>query len=681
MLAQGTDFKSVPIYLMRQIYAPKAVFDEALELVNAGDPVAAERVCRDAVQRNPKDVNMLGLLGAVLVKMRRLSEAEQVLRRTVRLAPTFAKPHEDLGFALLELERHEEAVPVLQKAVRLDPKLEFARFNLGKALALTGKGEEADAAFEASFALSPERKLLAQAARLHKEGKLEEAEKLYRQALKDNPDNVDAMRMLAMLAATLKHFDDAERLLRRAVAIAPDFLAAVIDLGRVLKEQDRFEEAIGCFKKAIGINPSNPQTHFLLAGACAPAALNHEAVKEYQKTLELSPRHPGALLGLGNALKTIGRLDEAVRAYHDCIDVKPNNGETYWSLANLKTYRFTDEQLAEMEKRVEEDNTSGDKSEVNFLFALGKAYDDRQDYERAWHYYERGNDKQRLLVQYDPVHTETINDGIIEVFDQALLDEKSGSGHPDPAPIFILGLPRSGSTLVEQVLASHSQVEGTSELPYLGRVATSLNRNRPDGVNYPRAVRELEAENFTALGEDYVRYAQLHRTEGKPFFVDKMPNNFPTIGFLHLILPNARIIDARRHPLDACVGNYRQHYARGQTFAYDLTDIGEYYLQYQRMMDHWEEVLPGRVLTVQYEEVVTDFDNQVRRILDYCNLPWEEDCIRFYETERPVRTASSEQVRQPIYTGALNFWRNYEAHLGELVEILEPVRERYRKYE
>ena len=681
MLPQGTDFKSVPIYLMRQIYAPKAVFDEALELVNAGDPAAAERVCRDAVARNPKDVNMLGLLGAVLVKMRRLEEAEQVLRRTVRLAPTFAKPHEDLGFALLELERHDEAVEVLQKAVRLDPKLEFARFNLGKALALTGKGEEADAAFEASFALSPERKLLVQAARLHKEGKLEEAEKLYRQALKNNPDNVDAMRMLAMLAATLKHFDDAERLLRRAVAIAPDFLAAVIDLGRVLKEQDRFEEAIGCFKKAIGINPNNPQTHFLLAGACAPAALNHEAVKEYQKTLELSPRHPGALLGLGNALKTIGRLDEAVRAYHDCIDVKPNNGETYWSLANLKTYRFSDEQLAEMEKRVEEDNASGDKSEVNFLFALGKAYDDRQDYERAWHYYERGNDKQRMLVQYDPVHTETINDGIIEVFDQALLEEKSGSGHPDPAPIFVLGLPRSGSTLVEQVLASHSQVEGTSELPYLGRVATSLNRNRPDGVNYPKAVRELEAENFAALGEDYVRYAQLHRTEGKPFFVDKMPNNFPTIGFLHLILPNARIIDARRHPLDACVGNYRQHYARGQTFAYDLTDIGEYYLQYQRMMDHWEEVLPGRILTVQYEEVVTDFDNQVRRILDYCNLPWEEDCIRFYETERPVRTASSEQVRQPIYTGALNFWRNYEAHLDELVEILEPVRDRYRKYE
>ncbi len=666
---------------MRQIYTPKAVFDEALELVNAGNPGAAERICREALERIPDDVNMLGLLGAILVKMRRLDQAERVLRRTVRLAPTFAKPHEDLGFVLLELERYQEAVGVLQKAVRLDPKLEFAQFNLGKALAMTGQGEQADAAFEESFSLSPERKLLAEAARLHKEGKLEEAEKRYRQALKNNPDNVDAMRLLAMVAAALKRFDDAERLLRRALAIAPDYLTALIDLGRVLKEQDRFEEAIECFKKAVAINPNNPQTHFLLAGVCAPAALNHEAVEAYRQTLALSPKHPGALLGLGNALKTIGRVDEAIQSYHDCIKIKPNNGETYWSLANLKTYRFNDEQLAEMEKRVEQNDTAGAKSEVNFLFALGKAYDDRQDYERAWRYYERGNSKQRMLVQYDPVHTETVNDSIIEVFEKPLLQEKRGSGHPDPAPIFILGLPRSGSTLIEQVLASHSQVEGTSELPYLGRVATSLNRNRPDGVNYPQAVCELEPENFATLGKDYLRYAQLHRTEGKPRFIDKMPNNFPTIGFLCLILPEAKIIDARRHPLAACVGNFRQHYARGQTFAYDLTDIGEYYLQYQRMMDHWHEVLPGRVLTVQYEEVVTDFENQARRILDYCELPWEDSCIRFYETERPVRTASSEQVRQPIYADALNFWRNYETHLSELEEILGPIRDRYRKYE
>ena len=666
---------------MPEIYAPKALFDEALELINAGDPVAAEKLCREAVERNPKDVNMSGLLGAVLIKRRRLEEAEQVLKQTIALAPTFAKAHEDLGYALLEQERYEEAVEVLQKAARLDPKLDAARFNLGKALASTGRGKEADAAFEASFELSPERKKLALAAKHHQEGRIEDAEQLYRQVLNNNPRNVDALRMLAMVAATAKRYDDAERLLRKAVGIAPDFLTAVVDLGRVLKEQDRFEEAIDCFKNAIAINPNNPHTHFLLAGAYSPAALNHEAAREYRRALDLAPEHPGALLGLGNALKTIGKQDEAIKAYRDCIRVRPDNGEIYWSLANLKTYRFSDEQIAEMAARVDNPEGLTEQSEVNFLFALGKAHDDRQDYDKAWRYYERGNGKQRMLAQYDPVQTETINDAIVEVFDKALLEEKAGKGCPDRAPIFVLGLPRSGSTLVEQILASHSQVEGTSELPYLGRVAMSLNRNRADGVNYPEAVRELEAAHLTALGEDYINYAQLHRTEGKPFFIDKMPNNFPTIGFLNLILPQAKIIDARRHPLDACVGNFRQHYAKGQTFSYDLTDLGEYCLQYLRMMDHWHQALPGRILTVQYEELVTDFENQARRLLDYCELPWEEACGRFYETERPVRTASSEQVRQPIYTGALNFWRNYERHLDELIEIVEPVRDRYRKYE
>ncbi len=665
---------------MRQVYAPRAVFDQALELVNAGNPRAAETICREAIERNTGDINMWGLLGAVLIKMRRLQEAEQALRETIRLAPTFAKPHEDLGFALLEQERYEEAAAVLQEAVRLDPRLDQAQFNLGKALAQLGRGADADAAFEASFALAPRRRQLAEAARLHRDGKLDQAEKIYQQILQDDPHNVDALRMTAMAAATRQRYDDAERLLRRAVELAPDFLTAVIDLGRILKEQNRFEEAIECFKKAIDVNPANPHTHFLLASVYAPAGLNQAAAEEYQRTLELSPRHPGALLGLGNALKTIGRQEEAIKAYQDCIRAAPDSGETYWSLANLKTYRFTDEQLREMERRAEAAGAAS-KSQVNFLFALAKACDDRREYDRAWNYYERANSGQRRLVQYDPVQTETTADAVIEVFDQTLLEEKQGGGHSDPAPIFILGLPRSGSTLVEQVLASHSRVEGTSELPYLSRVAMSLNRNRADGINFPAAVKELGAPHLAALGEDYLRYAQLHRLEETPFFIDKMPNNFPFIGFLHLILPRATIIDARRHPLDACVGNFRQHYAKGQTFAYDLTDIGEYYLQYQRLMDHWDAVLPGRVLTVQYEEVVTDFENQARRILEHCGLPWEDGCARFYETQRPVRTASSEQVRRPIYTEALGFWRHYEAHLGPLLDILEPLRERYRRYE
>jgi hypothetical protein len=285
-----------------------------------------------------------------------------------------------------------------------------------------------------------------------------------------------------------------------------------------------------------------------------------------------------------------------------------------------------------------------------------------------------------MLEKYDPVQTEVLHDAIIEVFSASFLQEKAGQGNADPAPIFVVGLPRSGSTLIEQILASHSMVEGTSELPYVGRVATSLNRNRADGINYPEAVRELGAGHFQSLGQQYLELAEMHRTEGKPRFIDKMPNNFPAVGFLHLILPNAKIVDARRHPLDACLSCYRQLFAKGQTFTYDLVDIGEYFLEYERMMDHWHSVLPGKVITLQYEEIVRNFDVEVRRLFEHCELPFEDACLRFYETERPVRTASSEQVRQPIHDRSIGFYRNYEERLHELKEVLAPSLARYERF-
>jgi hypothetical protein len=318
---------------------------------------------------------------------------------------------------------------------------------------------------------------------------------------------------------------------------------------------------------------------------------------------------------------------------------------------------------------------------VNFLFALGKAYEDRGEFERAWEYYREGNSKQRAEVAYDPVQTEVLNDRVIAAFSADFLASRADVGLGDRAPIFILGLPRSGSTLLEQILASHSQVEGTSELSYITRVANSLNRNGADSINYPEAVRELGPANFRALGEDYLAHARVHRRAGAPRFIDKMPNNFPHVGFLSLILPNARIIDARRHPLDACLSCYRQLFAKGQNFTYDLTEIGEYYLQYQRMMDHWEHVLPGRVLTVQYEEVVADFESQVRRLLEFCGLPWDGACLRFWESDRPVRTPSAEQVRRPIYDHSVGHFRHYEHRLGELIDVIAPIRGRYRRYE
>ena len=664
---------------MAQLSTSKGRFNEVVELVHRGELEHAEGLCRALLQKFPRDVNIVGMRGAVLTKLKRFDEAETSLRQAIRLAPTFAKPHEDLGFVLLELKRPREAADVLRKAVRLDPGLEQGWFNLGKALAMLGFGKDADEAFEKSFALNPERGKLALAAEHHKAGRFEEAERLYREIIRANPKNVDAIRLLGRVALSAGRHNDAERLFQRAIRLAPDFSGAMTDLARLLKEQNRFDEAIEWCERMVELEPGNPQAHFQLAGTLAPAALTYRAIGAYERALELAPTFPGARLGLGHVLKTVGRQEEAVEAYRECIRLRPDSGESYWSLANLKTYRLSDEDVAEMEKRLQQDDLTH-QSRVNFTFAMAKALEDRGDFERAWHYYAEGNLAQRKEEKYDPVGAEVMNDAIIEVFDRAFLEKNAGLGNPDPSPIFVIGLPRSGSTLIEQILASHSQVEGTSELPYVGRVATSLNRNRADGVNYPEAMRELAAEHLQALGQDYLDLAALHRAEGTPRFIDKMPNNFPAVGFLHLVLPNAKIIDARRHPLDSCLGCFRQLFAKGQTFTYDLTDIGEYFLDYQRMMDHWHAVLPGRVLTVQYEELVNDVDNQVRRLLDYCDLPFEESCLRFYETDRPVRTASSEQVRQPIHNRSVGYWRNYAGKLDELRSVLEPVLPRYEKY-
>jgi len=665
---------------MRNAAALRATFTEAIDLINKGSADQAEEICRNSIGEYPEDANMTALLGAILVKKKQYEEAEEWLQKSIGIAPAFAKPHEDLGFALLQQGRAKEAVGVLKKATRLEPSLELAFLNLGKAHAMLGEGKEADEAFEKSFNLNPERKKLAHAAEHQKEGRFEEAGQLYREVLRMNPKNVDALRLLGLLVMGEGQVDEAERLLRRAVSNAPDFVNAIIDLGTALKEQSRIEEAIECFQQATKLEPKNVKAHYQLASTLSPAALTYDAIESYRKVLELRPKHAGAMLGLGHTLKTVGLQEEAIQAYRDCIRNKPDKGETYWSLANLKTYHLTDDDISEMESRVEGGELT-DESHVNFLFALAKAYEDRRDFDRAWRNYSKGNSIRRMLEHYDPVRTEVHNDAIVKVFDQAIIEKYTGLGNPDPAPIFVVGLPRSGSTLIEQILASHSMVEGTSELPYVRRVELTLSKNRADGVNYPQAVRELGEPHFKSLGQDYLDAAELHRTEGAPRFIDKMPNNFPSVGLIHLILPNAKIIDARRYPLDSCLSSYRQLFGMGQPFTYDLTDIGEYFLQYQRMMDHWHEVLPQRVLTVQYEDVVTDFEYQVRRILEYCELPWEDACLRYHETDRPVRTASSEQVRQPVYSKSVNFWRNYEEHLGELIEVLTPILDRYKKYE
>jgi tetratricopeptide (TPR) repeat protein len=469
-----------------------------------------------------------------------------------------------------------------------------------------------------------------------------------------------------------EHYGQSQELLMRAVEIAPDFLAAWIDLSRAQLERLDVPAALASIERARELSPHSTTVLIHLANVLSRSGRHEEAIQSYRRAIELNPRLPAPHLGLGNTLKTIGRQAEAIEAYRRATVLRPNQSEAWWSLSNLKTFRFEECEIETMERQLEQASLS-DEARAQFCFALAKAREDAGDYTRAFGLYARGNRTRRTLEHYDPVQTEVINERIRSVFDAAFLARHAGTGDPDPSPIFVVGLPRSGSTLIEQILASHSQVDATHELPEVGRLIQQINRERQDRrLTYPEAVQDFASEDWARHGRDYLAQTRQYR-RGALFFVDKNPNNFASIGFLSLALPNAKFVNARRHPLDTCLSCYKQLFAKGQPFTYDLVELGEYYLEYDRMMRHWHAVLPGRVLDVQYESVVADLEAQTRRLLDFCGLGWEDACLRFHETERAIRTASSEQVRRPIYAHAIGVWRHYENELSELKEILAPV--------
>jgi tetratricopeptide (TPR) repeat protein len=649
----------------------------AIDAMRANRPLRAEEICRDFLVLSPGSVEHLRLLGHALMKQNRLAEAESQIRFTLSLASEIPTLHEDLGSVLALLGRFEDAVLSFEKAIRIEPRLPLARKKLGQALAALGRGREADESFEEYFELDPAKGVIAEGADHLKAGRKDEAIATFRNALRKDPENVDAMRFLAGIYLRDKSsLGDAEALLRRAVQVAPDYTGAWMLLGAVLHEKSRHMESVDAFRKAAALEPDNAAVWSALGNAHAYASYPERSVEAYEKSLSLDPDAPGTQMGYAHVLKTVGDQQGSLKAYRAAIKSKPDFGEVYWSMANLKVFRFDKEEVAAMEKQLERDDLS-ESAEVHFRFALGKAYEDLQDYDAAWRYYDTGNQKQRMQVAHDPQELEIRQKEIIEVFGRQFLEEHSGHGCEAPDPIFIVGLPRSGSTLVEQILASHSQVEGTAELSNLMQIAASIGRYRPDRLQYPRAVEDLRKKDWKAYGQQYIEETRRFRATGRPFFADKLPNNFAHVGLLHLILPNAKVINTRRHPLDSCLGAYKQLFGKGQHFTYDMLDLSEYYKNYYNIMQHWHSVLPGKVLDVHYEETVTDLEGQVRRILDHCGLPFEEACVRYYETDRAVKTASSEQVRQPIYREALGKWRRYEKHLGlwqeELVHIIDEL--------
>ena len=649
----------------------RAAFERAVSFLRAGDSVMTERLCQKALEEFPGEPNLLSVLGAALNRQRRAQEAEPLLRRALEEEPGYAKGHEELGRSLLQLGRFDEAVDRLKRALALDPKLSSAQLALVRALSESGHTDEADALMQSFLQADPARKLFVEAAEHQRAGRLEEAEAIYREILRRNPKHLEALRFLALIAMNTEHFGQAEQLLQRAVEIAPDYLAAWIDLSRAQLERLDLESALASIVRAAELSPHSPHVQIHKANVLARSGRHEDAIAAYRRAIELNAEMPAGYLGLGNTLKTVGRQTEAIEAYRRATTLRPEHSEAWWSLSNLKTFRFDDADIETMTQQLARD-TMPDETRVQFCFALAKANEDRGDYTQAFRLYELGNRTRRASESYDPVQTEAVNERIMDVFDAGFLARHTGWGHPDPAPIFVVGLPRSGSTLIEQILASHSLVDATHELPDVGRLIQRINRQRSDRTAYPEAVRDLAGADWAALGQWYLDETRKYRRDA-PYFIDKNPNNFASIGLLSLALPNAKFINARRHPLDTCLSCYKQLFARGQPFTYDLLELGEYYLQYDRMMTHWHAVLPGRVLDVQYESVVADLPTQARRLLDFFGLPWEEACLRFHETERAIRTASSEQVRRPIYTSSVGIWRNYERGLASLIEILAPV--------
>jgi tetratricopeptide (TPR) repeat protein len=656
-----------------QVMSAKAIVESALGLARAGRLDDAATLCRDRLAREPDDVNVLGVLGAVLLKARDYDAARACLIRATELEPEFAKPFEDLGALYLATGRAAEAVTCLERATALEPGQPAAFFGLSTALERSGRHREAEMARSRFLELSPGGRKLSEAARHRLAGETERAERICGEILAKEPRNIHALRLVARISADRRRDGAAEGLLRRIMSLAPEFLPAYTDLAQLFAERSRFVEAAAMLRQASAIRPDDAGLQLALGDMLSIVGRSAQALAAYRKVLELQPDHVRALLGSAHMLRIEGDRAEAIAAYRRCIELDPEVGDAWWYLASMRGVTLTDAELQALQEQLDAADGESD-SAIALHFAIARGCESQGNFERAWQHYVSGNRAKRRTVVYDPVELEMQHDARIRVFDAQLLDRAGEAPENRKVrPVFITGMPRSGSTLIEQILASHSAVQGCGELPYVIMLTAKLGRGGERGKQYPDIVPELSHAEWLALGDEYLAHSRAHHAADIEYFADKMPANFAHLGFIRLMLPEAVFIDARRNPLDTCVANYRQLFAQGKNQSYDLTELGEYYLEYLRIMRHWEQVMPGCVLTVQYEEVVADLEEQVRRLLAHCGLPFEENCLRFYESDRRVNTASAEQVREPIYRDAIAYWKRYESQLEELKQILMPA--------
>lgn len=646
---------------------------EARQLLKQGRLAEAIACCDDVLGNHPDHVETLYAKAAAQRLARRPLESLATLGRLLELAPSYGRAWQERGHALRDLGRRDEAAAAYQSAITHNGALAASwrmLADIHRAAGRAAQAEFAHAQFAYLTALPPE---LQSVASFIQEGKLAKAEQICRAFLQREGHHVEAMRLLAEIGARHNALDEAEFLLESCKVLDPENVSAQYDYAKLLRKRHKFEQALAEAVELRTKEPGNPEFEMLYANENLAVGNFDEAMDTYASLLKSMPSNPGINLTYGHALKTVGRQDEAISAYRKAYQAKHDCGDAFWSLANLKTYRFADAEIDQMREQ-ERSPLVALADRYHLCFALGKALEDRGEYAESFHYYERGNRLKREELKYDPQRLEDEMRRQREFVTPDLLERFARAGCDAPDPIFIVGLPRAGSTLLEQILASHSQVEGTMELPNILALSHRLDRRRSIGEKpeYPANLAELTADDFTRFGEEFIRDTRIYRKAGRPFFIDKMPNNFRHLGLIHLILPNARIIDARRSAMGCCFSGFKQLFAEGQEFTYGLEEVGRYYRDYVRLMDHWDAVLPGKVLLVRYEDVVADLETQVRRLLDFCGLPFEQSCIEFHRTERAVRTASSEQVRQPLYRSGVDQWENYSDWLDPLRAALGP---------
>jgi tetratricopeptide (TPR) repeat protein len=653
------------------------------ELTRTRHYVAALAGIDPLLARHPEDRDLLHLAAMNLRCLNRVPEALELLRRLEQHHPRYSRLHQERGHCYVALRDAPRAIEAFRRGVNINQALPDSWRMLHVLYRMTGDQHNAAAADEHIAVLQKLPLPIIQAGSLFSDGELTPAESIIRAYLLQHGDHAEPMRLLARILIQRDVLDEAEGLLESVLRLAPDYGAARADYAGVLNKRQKHLQARQEMGTLLQLEPGNRHYLKLYAAACVGLGDYEPIIRLYRQMLaegaatgaETADLH----LWLADLLRTVGRQPEAIQEYREAIATLPDSGEAWWSLANLKTYRFAEDEIARMHT-VEAAPATGLVDRYHLCFALGKALEDQGRYEESWAFYERGNALKHAEIRHLPQITETHARLSKQVCTKEFFAARHEWGVADPDPIFILGLPRSGSTLIEQILASHPQVQGTQELAHVQRIVMELHGRGTDLDNprYPGVLAELTAEDFRGFGERFLTETRVYRQTGRPFFIDKMPNNFRDIGLIHLMLPNAKIIDARREPMACCFGNLKQLFASGQEFSYNITDIARYYRTYVEIMQHWNVALPGRILTVHHEDVVDDLEGSVHRILDFCGLPFEPACLEFHKTLRNVRTASSEQVRQPISREGLDQWRNYEPWLASLRAALGDAVTSYR---